>query len=262
MIQFHQKQFHEMSRSLELEQFVDDMVVHLHEFSPRHAEVVGDDWLRQTARLGIEQAAVYGITNPGLLKSYVELMTTFGAAFDVDPLYPWAGEILRDATIVGEVARMERLYAATLRYLDAVSDPEQEAPVQALRNLALFLGEGVPPQALRDEKAAVDALTRIYPQRCAYLGRARLRDFVRLGSGAATRCDVATDQGIVVVTGMMFGIGWGFADDPLWPWIRATLRDPAIKTQERRAERLQRRTQTYLEQALDYLERKRAHVVL
>ncbi len=61
---------------------------------------------------------------------------------------------------------------------------------------------------------------------------------------------------------MMFGIGWGFADDPLWPWIGATLADPAIKTPERRAERLQKRTRIYLERALRYLDGRRADVLL
>ena len=262
MIRVHAPQLDEVGRALALEAFEDEMVPHLHRFSPRHAEVVGDAWLRRAARLGIERAAVHGVTNPGLLKTYVELMMMFGAAFDVDPLYPWAGEILRDPALPGEVERMKRLYQAMLGYLDAASDPQQEAPVQALRNLVAFLGEGVPPAALRDEQRAVDTLARIYPKRGAHLGEARLRELVRVGPEQAARLDVATDQGIVLVTGMLFGIGWGFAEDPLWPWIQATLRDPSIKSPERRAERLQRRTQIYLTRALRYLEEKRAHVVL
>ncbi|WP_437719054.1 hypothetical protein WMF45_23155 [Sorangium sp. So ce448] len=262
MIRVHERQLDEVGRTLVLEQFEDEMVVHLHEFSARHAEIIGDDWLRRAIRLGIERAAVYGVINPGLLKSYVELMMMFGSAFDVDPLYPWAAEILRDPGPPDEVVRMKRLYEATLRYLHAVSAPQKQAGIQALRNLVQFLGEGVPPAALRDEQTAIDTLARIYPQRCAHLGEARLRQFVRLGPDAAARYDVATDQGIAVVTGLMFGIGWGVAEDPLWPWVGATLRDPANKSPERRAERLQKRTQIYLERALRHLEGKRADVVL
>lgn len=256
MLRIRKEQMTVFGRALELKQFEDEMVVHLRQFSPWHADVIGNDWLRRAVRLGIERAAVYGVTNPGLLKSYVELMMMFGAAFDVDPLYPWTAEILREPGLADEVVRMKRLYEATLRYLDAVSDPEQQAPIQALRNLVQFLGEGVPPAVLRDEQTAIDMLARIYPQRCAHLGESRLRQFVRLGPDVAARYEVATDQGIALVTGIMFGIGWGFAEDPLWPWIQATLRDPAIKDAEQRAERLQGRTQIYLERALRYLEGK------
>lgn len=262
MIRVHEKQLAEAGRAIELEQFEEDMVVHLHDFTPRHAEVIGDDWLRRAIRLGIERAAVYGITNPGLLRFYVELMVQYGSTFDVDPLYPWAGEILRDPSVSDQVSRADRLYQAYLRYLDLVSDPERRAQFDALKNLTQILREGVDPAAIRDERRALDTLHRIYPKRCAYLGEERLLGLVRRAPEEAARNDVATDPGVVLVTGILFSTGPGFASDPLYPWIHVTLRDPAIKSPEKRAERLERRIRIYLERAVRYLERKRADVVL
>ena len=77
----------------------------------------------------------------------------------------------------------------------------------------------------------------------------------------AAQHNVATDRGIVIATGMMFTMGHGFAEDPLLPWISATLRDPAIKDSERRVARLERRTQIYLDRAVDHLDRKQGHVL-
>ncbi|MEO7595172.1 MAG: hypothetical protein ABI134_28400 [Byssovorax sp.] len=202
------------------------------------------------------------MTNPGLLRFYVELMAMYGSTFDVDPLYPWAGEILRDPTIRDEVIRIDRLYAAFLGYLDVVSDPERLAPFQALRNLTQVLSEEVPPAELRVEARALETLARIYPKRCAYLGEPRLLQLIRRAPVEADRNAMATDQGVVLVTGIMFAMGPGFATDPLYPWIQITLRDPAIVTPERRAERLKKRIQIYLERAVKYLEGKRADVVL
>jgi hypothetical protein len=262
MIRVYDKQLGEIARLRGLERFEDDMVVHLRGFSPRHMEVIGEDWARRAIRLGIERAAAYGIVNPGLLRFYVELMVAYGSTFDVDPLYPWAGEILRDPAIPDAVSRMDRLYQAYVAYLAVVSDPERRSPFQAVKNLTQILREDLPPAELRDEQRFVATLARIYPQRCAYLGEPRLLALVRRGPEEAARQDVATDLGVAVVTGILFSMGPGFASDPLYPWIGATLRDPAIKTPEQRAERLKRRIQIYLERAIKYLERKRANVVL
>jgi len=260
MIRIHDKQLGDLGVALGLEQFEDDMVAHLYGFSPRHSEVIGDDWLRRTIRLGIERAAVYGVTNPGLLRFYVELMVMYGSAFDVDPLQPWAGKVLRDPRIPDEVTRIDLLYEAYRGYREVVSDPDGRAPIQALRNLAQILGEGTPLAELRTEQRALEKLVQSYPQRCAYLGEPQLLQLIHRAPEEAARNDMAMDAGVVLATGMMFAIGPAFGADPLYPWIMATLRDPAIKSAERRAERLEKRIRIYVTRAVEYLERKRTHV--
>ena len=45
---------------------------------------------------------------------------------------------------------------------------------------------------------------------------------------------------------LMFAFGAGCSDDPLYPWIAATLRDPRIISPELRARRLERKSRTWL----------------
>jgi hypothetical protein len=256
MIRVREDQLEAFARAMELEHFEDDMVVHLRDFAPRHAEVIGDAWIRRAVRLGIERAGAYGVKNPGLLRFHVELMMLHGSAFDADPLHPWAGEVLRDPHIPDEVARMSRLYEAFVAYRERAGDP-----VTALGRLAGVLDGGFDPAELRAEPRAVALLAKVHPERCAYLGEARLVDLVRRAPAEAARHDLGTDRGAVLVAGLMFGLGPAFADDPLYPWIQATLRDTAEKDAERRAERLQRRLRIYVGRAAAYLERKRADVL-
>lgn len=261
MIRVHDKQIESLERSLALERFEDEMVVHLNGFVPRFSEVLGPHGVRRAVRFGIERARVYGVTNPGLLRFYVELMFMYGGMFDTDPFVPWAGPILRDPTIPDEVTRIDRLYDVTLRYLEDIGGPERSFATQALRNLQKIRFKDFPVAELRSGDKCIETLTRIYPQRCAYLGEPLLKELVRRGAEVAAQHDVATDRGIVIVTGMMFTMGHGFAEDPLLPWVSATLRDPAIKDPARRVARLERRTQIYLDRAVDYLDRKQGHVL-
>ncbi|AUX44231.1 uncharacterized protein SOCE26_056950 [Sorangium cellulosum] len=256
MIRVHETQLGGMGEALGLEHFEDEMVVHLRGFVPRFSEILGDVGLRRCIRFGIERARVYGVTNPGLLRFYVELMFMYGGMFDTDPFVPWAGPILRDPGIPDEATRMNRLYDAMLWYLDTIGGPERSFATQALRNLQKVRFKDMPVAELRAcERKAMDALVEIYPQRCAYLGEPLLRQLLRRGAEEAARHEVGTDRGIVLLTGMMFAMGHGAAEDPLLPWVSTTLRDPAIKDPEQRAARLERRTQIYLDKAVEHLDR-------
>jgi hypothetical protein len=231
------------------------MVIHLGEFAPRHAEVIGDRWLRRAVRLGVERAAAYGVTNPGLLRFHVELMMLHGSAFDDDPLHPWAAQVLRMPDIP-QAERSERLYEAFLDYSERAGDT-----VKALGKLARLLDGGFDPDGLQVEARAIGLFEQVHPERCAYLGDARLRDLVRRAPGAAAQRDLGTPRGAVLVAGLLFGIGPAFADDPLYPWIRATLDDTRCKSPAERAERLQTRLRIYVGRAAAYLERRRADVL-
>jgi len=258
MIRVHEKQLGVMAQALALERFEDDMVVHLHDFAPRHAKVIGNDGVRRTIQLGVRRAGVYGVTNPGLLRFYVELMFVLGGMFDTDPLQPWAGEILRDPSIQGEATRIDRLYDRTCWYLDAIEGPEASFSIQAMHKLQQIVLDSTPAAELGEERRAVDTMARVYPQRCAYLGEAALRGLVRRAFEEAARLDMATLGGVALTTGLMFAMGHGFAEDPLYPWVQATLRDSGIKGAERRVVRLQRRVEIYMDRALKHLDSRGA----
>lgn len=259
MIRVREKQLGEIEQALALELFEDEMMGHVHAFAPRHAAVIGDAGARAVVALGVARARAHGVTNPGFLRFHVELMFMLGGMFDTDPAQPWAGEILRDASLPDQAARIDRLYEATILYLDAVEGPAGVYSVEAMRRLLDLVRDSAATAELRFEEKALAVMARIYPQRCAYVGDAPLRELVRRAVAEAARLDVATDVGAGLVVGLMFGMGHGFADDPLFPWVQATLRDPAIKTRERRVARLQKRVEIYVDRALAHLERRPAH---
>jgi hypothetical protein len=254
MIRVHEKQLGEVGRTLALEQFEDEMVVHLHGFSPRHAGAMGDDWIRRAIRLGIERAGVYGVTNPGLLRFYVELMFLFGGMFDTDPLHLWAGEILRDATITAEAVRIDHLYDATQRYLDATGGVGPKVALPILRHIKRVLSESLSATDPLFDQKLLDALASMQPERCAYLGEPPLRELLQRARESAAQHGVATDVGIVVFTVLMFAIGHGFTEDPTFPRIGDRLRSSSIEDPAQRALHLRKRTLIYVSRAIHHFE--------
>lgn len=262
MLRVNEKQLAHIARILGLKEFEDEMVVHLAGFVPRFSEILGESGIRRCVRFGVERAFAYGVNNPGLLRFYIELMFMYGGLFDTDPYIPWAGPILRDPGICNEATRMSHLYDAMLWYLDSIGGPGRAYATGALRNLHKSRLANFPVAELRASDAmALDTLRQIYPQRFDYLGERLMKQLLGAGIEEARRRGVGTDRGIVLITGMMFAMGHGFAEDPLLPWITTTLTDPPHAEAEKRVARLERRTQIYLDKAIEYLDRSPARVL-
>jgi hypothetical protein len=241
------RQLEAIAQAMALESFEGEMMASLRARTPWHAAVLGDNGLRRAIRVGVRRAAVYGVTNVGFLRTYVELMFELGGLFDTDPLLPWAGRALRDAGVEGEAARMDRLYEGAVDYLRAVAGRQARA---SLDRIQAMLGEDISAERLLAEETALDAMWKAHPTFSAYVGNGPLRDLVRRGPSDAVRLGLGTAGGAALVVAMSFVLGHGFAEDPLYPWIRATLEDASLATPEARVTRLRRDTEQLLEGAL------------
>ncbi len=80
-------------------------------FPERHAEL-GTEEVRAMIRLGIEQAAAFGVVAERDVCKFVDLMLVFGAEFDRE--CDWAREILGAATPKDPFAKMRLLWARAL----------------------------------------------------------------------------------------------------------------------------------------------------
>jgi len=232
--------------------FEDDMVEHLRSFAGKHCEVIGEKKVRETIQSGIERAKKYDLTNRGPVRFFIEMMFMFGSEFDTDPQYPWAVDILNDDTIPGQMFRAERLYDEMILYLDNVAGPKNAYSIKALQGIRERI---LRPVALSRDTFVNDMLMemkRIYPQKCLYTGDAPLRELIREGMRSAEIYAIQNMRGTMLFVVLMFALGHGFSDDPLFPWISKTLNDPSIPDPDQKAERVERKAATYLDNVLAY----------
>jgi hypothetical protein len=238
-----------------LKNFEDQMVEHLKEFTPQHCEVIGEAGVRHVIRLGMARSKKkYGLTNQGPVRFYIELMFMFGSDFDTDPLLPWVAEILNDTTTPDQMVRAERLYGTLMDYVEKVAGPDNEYVKAALRRASLQRFEDLRVPAENFENEMVARLKANYPQKCEYVGESALRELIPLGRALARKYAISKDEGVVLLIGLLFAQGHGFATDPQLPWIQATLNNPAITDPNKRIERLYSKVMTYLRHVLASLD--------
>jgi hypothetical protein len=114
-----------------LEDFIDDMVLHVHEHFAEEAAQLGIASVRERVEQGIRSAEGHGVVSPRGVCKYLNLMMTFGPDFDTNPrTAPWVQPILNDITVPDPTARMDVLSDKALSVVKqaegAAVDPAEE----------------------------------------------------------------------------------------------------------------------------------------
>lgn len=237
----------ETFRESALAAFETEMVVHCSGFSPRLCEVIGEEQLRVAIRQTIGRARFYGFTNRGPVCLFIEMMLLFGSAFDTDPQYPWAAEILKSHELDFQMQRARHLYKKTLDYLKKVVGPEDMFTLQALKPISALAQLPLPVSRENFISDMMREIAYVYPEKAAYVGNDALEQMIREGINEATAHGMATTHSMAIFCVLMFAFGHGCTDDPLYPWIARTLKDEKITGPATRTERLQKKAMTWLD---------------
>jgi hypothetical protein len=236
-------------RQHHLQKFEDEMVEHSKEFSPRLCRVIGDEQLRVALRSAMSRAEGYGFTNRGPIRLFIEIMFLWGSAFDTDPQYPAVGEALRASA--DQMVRAEQIHQASLEYFERVSGPDAANMRNALTRLSTSAQKPITFPFDNFAAGLLEELTRIFPQKVAYVGERSLRMLIDEGSAEAQTYRFSTVRQTALIVFLMFSFGHGCTRDPLYPWISRTLLDERIVNPTERAERLEKKAVTWLEHVLD-----------
>jgi len=230
--------------------FEKEMNRHLHEFSPKHCRAIGDAGVGEVIRRSIQSAGKYGFTKRGPVRLYIDLVFMFGSDFVTDPLHSWAAEILKSGGTADQMERAEHLYVKALEFSAATAGPNQEYAKEAIRRFRGMRNEDITLPKGDFESACVARLRASYPQRFDYAGEPAVREMIRGAVEKAGFYSISEEQGLLLFATLMFAIGQGFAEDPLFPWISSTLNDGAVSDPSERLERLYSKTMIYLDDVI------------
>lgn len=192
--------------------------------APYRWEPLHDRGVRRVVRLGVNRASAYGVTDPGLLRLYIDIMFLYGSFFDTDPLFSWAADVLQDDTMDNHQVRMDRLHKRMSEYYDRVSGPHEAFDHQALLSAEWVFRREYPADSPRFEMSLVGELFDAHSRRATYLGEQRLRTLVGLARGGAAQLGLGGNVAVPLVAFLMFTLGHRFTEDPALPWVANALR--------------------------------------
>lgn len=234
---------------------------HVRAFFPHHAAALGDAQLQKVLRYGLQRAESRGLKTERGVYLYIALMFLLGSRFDQDPQLPWAARAVEleqpapatpevlptdgaavptepaqtaagaDAGVADETpketadARIERVYAEAMAFLDQTVGPDNELMRQSLsvlRQPQVF--EGLPAAPSFGHRLLL-LLQMLAPEKYRVLGEDLLRNLVRHGYENAKRHGIVAEHGIMNFVALAFLLGSGFDRDPLYPWTAAALSD-------------------------------------
>lgn len=210
-----------------VEQFVRDTTHSLdREFGDLDA-LFAPQAIQSTIRYGIARSGHYGIFGKADVYSYIRLMfTLLGSDFDIDPLYPWASEILSDSYHPAN-DRMVRLELRAQSFLDSISEREPCYFVQVAKairhNPFSSLPRAIAPPAI--EEHAVMVIDSYFPGKTACIGIDAVRQSVASSCGGARMFDIRDGGNVAAFALFAFLFGVQFYDDPKYPEVKEIFRD-------------------------------------
>jgi hypothetical protein len=248
-----QSTFHQASLSA----FEEEMVERCAELAPAVSAGLGPERLVTALRAAIARAAEHGFTLRGPVRLFIELRFLLGSAFDADVQYPWARDCLARSGETREVGSdLEQmdcaavLHAASIDALNEIQGPDDSHVDAALGRLLALATEQLPSAAFDLPELALAAMEHVHPDKYAFVGAPALRDLIAAGTTEATRHGLSESRDVALIIGLMFAYGQGCTEDPLLPWIGATLADEAAATPALRARKLEEAALTAARAAL------------
>ncbi len=225
--------------------FEDEMVAHSKRFARPLCEVIGDVQVRTAVHEAFARSEQYKFTNRGPIRLFVELMFLCGSAFDTDPQYAAAGEILQGPE--DQMFRAQQLHVWHNEYLDQVSGPAAVNVRNALAELLVFAQGPISCTHERLHRDLMREMRRIFPAKAEYAGEPALFAIVDESIVEARQLQFEEARSIVLLAVLKFAFGHGCTRDPLYPWIASTLQDDRMATPANRAARLEKKAITWLE---------------
>jgi hypothetical protein len=231
-------------------QFEGELVQHGFQFYPDECNLIGRAEVLKLAQSAIEISTQQGFPLEREIAYFFSLMFMLGIDFYRDPQLPWNWES-GDTTLAERVGSMHAFFGAAMKYIDLIAGPSNERLIRAMIRVKNYDLRTAPARGGEFEDNLCGVFEKFFPEKYAYQGEAVTRALIRAGIKEARQYGIEDNQGILSYTGLMFMVGSGMHQDPLYPWISRTLNDPKLSAGTIRGGRLFQAAGEHIAQSLE-----------
>jgi hypothetical protein len=208
--------------------FVRAEASYLARHAPSLAETADPAALEQAARLGLAGARRAGFDEPGQIRLYLRLMTSFGCHFDTDPQFTFLHPLLDPARELDAIERARLLYWHATLWVSRVHGPHRAHGIEAVTRVSELDTASLAEAGADLGARAADLLRLLHPRRADYLSDETIGLLSDRAAQDAGRHGLGGAAGAPLLLCLMFSFGHRISADPLYPWVHETLSDPAL----------------------------------
>ncbi len=231
-------------------QFESELVQHGFQFYPDECNLIGRAEVLKLVQSAIELSTQQGFPLEREIAYFLSLMFMLGVDFHRDPQLPWNWEAGGESTLAERVGSMHVFFAAAMKYIDLIAGPANGHLIRAMVRVKKYDLSTAPPRGGEFEGNLCGVLEKFFPEKYAYQGEAVTRTLIQAGIKESRQYGIEDNQGILSYTGLMFMVGSGMHQDPLYSWISKTLHDPKLSAGTIRGRRLFQAAGEHIAQSL------------
>jgi hypothetical protein len=239
-------------KEISIKNFEKTLVQHVQSVAPEIANIAGESNVRRIVQVGMQQAFNYGFSYQGTVRFYIDLMLLLGYGFDDDPQFPWASKILNSSDSRGEMFRAKKLFIFLNDYLDTVHGEKNIYLTEAINQFNTMNMIDTEYYHINDYQECLDKIKFIYLQKFEYVGDQSLLDLMKESKKIALSLSMFNKSSFMVITVLMFSFGHKVFEDPLYPWVYASLNKRDLE-ESKRVQIIYNKINTYLDHALTNL---------
>lgn len=178
----------------------------------------GNDAVSALVQRALVAARVMGCEDEQDLLRYIEVSALLGFGFAGDPQFGWVARCVAQCAAEPRGSKLSSLFENAVDYARRVYGGDFRHQIAAFRAFEACTMESLVLEAGRSSRDLRDQIERIFPQKASELGDAGLQDLARVALDACQSRQMATREGVIVMTVLMFVFGTGVFQDPLTGW--------------------------------------------
>lgn len=222
MLRIRQSQY-KIFEDATFQRFQEQMIHHIVEHFPHHADYLGHDGIFQVIKCACAQGEAHGFNTERELTLFTDLSIILGVGFDSDPQLSWAKTYLDDKTITGKT-RIDGLWDNAISYLDRLLGPENLFPTEPFLIMQGIQRNNVFVASIYDQPETIGKYLRtIWPEKSAYIGEPAVNALLKYTRQLAHHYRLPIAQGYCELTLHAFLFGHHFITDPVYPWASQIL---------------------------------------